>query len=119
MGRATLPSWEAMWATLQEDELRRDMVKCKLDGSNGSGSKNLEEEENVTLASKWQPGQPRRKKDISKVKCFRCGEMGQYASSFPLKKKDKDEKHDPKVETTKIEEDEYAMNPHISMGTMG
>ena len=37
-----------------------------------------------------------RKKDVSKIKCFRCGEFGHYATQSPLKKKDKDEKHDPK-----------------------
>ena len=52
LGRAMLPSWELMWATLQEEEMRRDLVKCKLDGSSGSGSKNPEEEENETLALK-------------------------------------------------------------------
>ena len=71
LGRAMLPSWEQMWATLQEEELSRDLVKCKLDDNSGKGSKTLEEEENATLTSKGQQGQLRRKKDVSKVKCFR------------------------------------------------
>ena len=53
--------------------------------------------------------QPRRKKDVSKVKCFRCGEMHHHASQCPLKKKDKDEKPDPKVAIAKIEQEEFAM----------
>ena len=76
LGRATLLSWEAMWATLPEEELRRDLVKCKLDGSSESRSKNSKEEENAALALKGQQRQPRRKNDVSKVKCFRCGEIG-------------------------------------------
>ena len=102
-----MPNWDEMWATLKQEELRRDLVKVKLDGSsNSSNGSNpmVEEEDNAVLASKGQQGQQRHKNDVSKVKCFRCREMGHYASLCPLKKKDKDEKHDPKVATAKIEQ---------------
>jgi len=87
VGRATLPNWDEMWETLKQEEFRRDMVKCKLDESSSSGSNNNEEDENATLASKGQQEQRRRKKDVSKIKCFRCGEMGRYTIQCPLKKK--------------------------------
>ena len=82
LGRATLLNWDKMWAALKQEEPRRDLLQVKLDGSsNDNGSKpKLEEEDNTTVASKGQPGQQRRKKDVSKVKCFRCGNMGHYAS---------------------------------------
>jgi len=54
LGREKLPSWEEMWAALQQEELRRDLVKVNLNGSNGSGTKTKEEEENATLALKGQ-----------------------------------------------------------------
>jgi len=76
----------------------------------------VEDKDNATLASKGQPGQQRQKKDISKVKCFKCGEMGHYASQSPLKKKDNDEKHDPKVVAAKIDEEEFAMTVEIPPG---
>ena len=56
MGRVALPDWDEMWATLKQEELRRDLVKVKLDGSsNSSGSKSkVEEEDNAVFASKGQ-----------------------------------------------------------------
>ena len=74
----------------------------------------MEEEENATLALKGPQAQRKVKRDVSKVKCFRCDKMGHYASQCPLKKKDKDEKHDPKVAAARIEEDEVAMSAHAS-----
>ena len=68
-----------MWASLQEEELRRDLVKVNLNGSSGSGTKTKEEEENATLASKGQL--KKKRKDISKVKCFSSGDMGHFASN--------------------------------------
>jgi len=55
LGRAALLNWDEMWATLKQEESRRDLVKVKLDGSSSSsGSKPKEEEDNAALASKGQ-----------------------------------------------------------------
>jgi len=99
--RATFPNWDEMWAPLKQEELRRDLVKCKLDGSRSNGLKPKEEQ--------------RQKKDVLKIKCFRCGEMGHYATQCPLKK-DKDEKHDLKATPAKIEEAAFAMTAEIPPG---
>ena len=61
LGRERLLDWEVMWAALQQEEMRHDLVKWKLDGSSSSGVKPKEEEENGTLASKGQQEQRRRK----------------------------------------------------------
>lgn len=44
LGREILPAWEGMCAALQQEEMRRDLVKCKLDGNKNSGTKPKEEE---------------------------------------------------------------------------
>ena len=90
-------------------------MKVNLNGNSGSGTKTKEEEENASLASKGQQ-KSKQKKDISKVKCFSCGEMGHYASHWTLKKKDKDEKHDPKAAPGKIDENDFSMSAHASLG---
>ena len=54
-------------------------MKVNLNGSSGSGAKTKEEEENTVLALNGLQ-KPKQNKDISKMKCFSCGEMDHYAS---------------------------------------
>ena len=71
-----------------------------------------EEEEDVALASKKQQG--KKKRDLSKIRCFRCGELGHFATTCSLKKKDKEV--DSKVATTKEDngfDDDVAMSAHV------
>ena len=56
LGKVVLPNWDKMWAALKQEEMRRDLLKVKLDGNSSiSGSKpKVEEEDNSALASKGQ-----------------------------------------------------------------
>lgn len=51
LGRDTLPSWDRMWSELQQEELRRDLLKSSINGSSNR-QKQVKEEENVAFASK-------------------------------------------------------------------
>jgi len=113
LGKATLPDWEEMWVTLRQEEMRR-LSKV---GSNDKGIRIKEEEEDVALASegkqeKW------KKKDLSKVKCFNCGELGHYASQCP-RKKSKGEAFKTKAALARaekeVETDDCAMSAHTPL----
>ena len=103
-----------MWAALRQEEITR-LTKA---GSNGKGAR-VKKEEDAALTSSGQQGQQKRKKKgISKVRCFKCGELGHYATQCPWKK-DKEEASKLKVTSAKAdgegEDDDRAMSAHAPL----
>jgi len=106
LGRGTLLPWDKMWA-----EIRRQSKT----GSSSKGIKVKQEEEDVALGyegkqKKW------KKKDLSKIKCFHCGEIGHYVTQCP-RKKSKGESSETKVVPTRaakevLTNDDCAMSAH-------
>ena len=68
------------------------------------GVKGEKEEGNVALTSKGpSQGHGEKKKDLSKVKCFRCDEFGHYSTQCLQRKKDKQEKQDQTTMSVEID----------------
>ena len=70
-------SWERLWDDFIQEETRDEALKRQQ-------SKGGEIEENVALTVKSEKNN--KKKDLSKIGCFRCNQFGHYASKCPEKK---------------------------------
>ena len=64
LGRADLPDWDSLWSILREKELHRF---TKNQHNPGLSKVKKEDEKDAALASNKQP---KKKKDLSKIKCF-------------------------------------------------
>jgi hypothetical protein len=85
-----LPPFANLWDDIVQEEIR--LQSC---------SRKQEEVEEIALVKRTKKGskkgykkkaQGTRKKDLSKMMCFQCHEMGHYANQCPLKKKGKRKK---------------------------
>ena len=84
-GRDKLPNCELLWSDLMQDEIRR---------STRDSSSSMQDEENCALASKAKKGKGKvshfessssndgKKVDKSKVRCFRCHEIGSWVRNL-------------------------------------
>ena len=68
-----------------------------------------EDEEDIALASKKQT---KKKKNLSKIKCFQCGEMGNFSDHCPEKKRDKEASSSKSVVADDGFGDDVAMSSH-------
>ena len=109
LGRADLPGWEEMWEALRQEQIRR---LTKVGSSSKGGQIKKEVEEDAALAFAGQQGK-RKKKDISKGKCFHCGELVHYGTQCP-KKKNKGDASDSQATLARVEK-EVEIDDHCAM----
>ena len=84
-GREKLPGWERLWSDLVQEEIRR---------RTRDSSSSMHDEENCALESKVKKGKEKvslfescsssdgKKVDKSKVRCFRCHEIGSWVRNL-------------------------------------
>jgi hypothetical protein len=97
VGHEHLPDWSRLWDDFTQEEIR--------EGSQSSGKKTNGVDENVALTAKSKKkGSSRR--DLSKVRCYFCNQLGNLASHCSeRKKKKKKEPKGPKTAATTAMED--------------
>jgi hypothetical protein len=82
--REQLPRFDRLWTDCTEEEAQLESRNDKHKGNS---------DENQALVAHTRKGrrggspEPRRKKDLSMVKCFACHEYGHYASQFPQRRR--------------------------------
>ena len=80
----------------------------------GSSKVKKEEEEYTALASKERRQQGKKKRDLSKDWCFKCGELGHFANT--CRKRIDKESYDSKAAAARGDtgsEDDVAMSAHV------
>jgi hypothetical protein len=100
VGREHLLYWSRLWDDFTQEEIR--------ERSQSSDQKTDKAKENVSLAAKSKKkGSSRR--DLSKVRCYCCNQLGHLASHCLERKKKKKESEGPETTATRAIED-FASN---------
>jgi hypothetical protein len=96
VGREHLPIWSRLWDDFTREEIR--------ERSKSSDQKTDIADENVTLVAKSKK-KGSSERDLSKVRCYCCNQLGHLASHCPERKKKKKESEGPETTTTTTIED--------------
>lgn len=78
MGQEKLPDWNRLWDDFTQEEIREGSQ-----GRDPDRSQDSTEDPNIALHAK---GKGKKKKDLSKVRCFGCQQKGHYVGQCPNKK---------------------------------
>ena len=90
VGKEKLLDWSRLWNDVTQEEIREGAL---------GGQVSEEMEQNVALAAKCKN---KKKKDLSQIKCYHCGQLGHNSTKCPEKKIVKTERD--VVSSTVVEE---------------
>jgi hypothetical protein len=112
VGRENFPDWSRLWDDFTQEEIRM--------GSQNSGQKEDRVDEDVALEVK---GKGKKKgsfgKDLSKVRCYCCNQLGHLASQcLEKKKKRKEQEGLDTTTTTTIEDFSSKFDRELSLVTL-
>jgi hypothetical protein len=109
VGREHLPDWGRLWDDFTQEEIR--------ERSQSSDQKVDRVDENVALVTKSKK-KGSYGRDLSKVRCYCCNQLGHLASHCPEKKKKKETEGPEKVATTTIEDFASRFDREFSLVTL-
>jgi hypothetical protein len=124
--RRKLPKFDKLWEDFSQDESRLMSKKQKVDDEeNQALATQVKKRKERKEGSPSKYKKPHRKRDISKVQCFNCRNMGHYSAQFPHKhekeKKKKHHAHATDVEEQKLKDEEFlfilALTKTITQGS--
>ena len=91
LGREKLSNWFRLWDDFTQEEIREGALGSQVNG---------EVEHNVALATKVN----KKKKDISQIRCYHCGQMEHYSSKCPRNKNVKEKTERDMAVTAAVED---------------
>jgi hypothetical protein len=109
VGCEHLPNWSRLWDDFTQEEI--------WEGSQINGQKTDGFDENVALATKSKKKRS-SERDLSKVKCYCCNQLGDLASHCPERKKKKEPEGPETIATATMEEFSSKFDREFSLVTL-
>jgi hypothetical protein len=103
VARENLPSWDRLWDNYCQEEIKRGKDEENLALASRKGMKCKK----ATVSGGGATGGGEPKKDLSRIKCYMCGEFGYYVRQCPEAKRGKGTKGKKQQVVAQAEEEDH------------